>query len=578
LDKFVPGKPDFAAKFLGRIYLLASESYRTQFTANPNKWLAHAPRPKERRIILLGPPMSGKSIVAKHLEEVYGWTVIDTEAELRAAMANKDSKVGQGILKEIRKGGAVSANTVISVVTAKVSGQSHYILDSMLLDPAYVSGLLQGGSMNVDMIVCLQDDSGGEELSTRNAKSLRANAHGYSALDVATAKFSVDLEAFSAALVEAGAPPPPKDGEEAPSEPLPNKAPPIYKVSCNGSVDSVVARVRRVIDVFLYDAMPGDAGEVAETTEADPTRWGDSGKLCIVALKEGKVRHGLDDFAAKYRGRFYKLSSEEYYQAFLAAPEVYVGHDYSTKMPVPRVLIVGPPHSGKKSVAQRLSESSGVPILSLHEIINIFDHGTLAVNNLTLINELTGRLTREPYKSKGCIILGLPYLQVEKVLNEETGEEESTEPRDPTEQMMQLLEAGHWVDAVLNLTLKDEDAISRLFVPPTDEELEAKRLASMEDPKEDDEKTEEEIDATIEEMRVTETEERKAAIAEANAASAGQIEAMCGVLAEKAIPVIAIDAAPRIAKVVRHIEQKLQPYLYDRTLLLYQAVLAPAGE
>jgi len=143
--------------------------------------------------------------------------------------------------------------------------------------------------------------------------------------------------------------------------------------------------------------------------------------------------------------------------------------------------------------------------------------------------------------------------------------------------MRELLEGGLYFDAVVVMQLKEEAAVERLMVPATFDELEEKRLAALENPADDDEKTEEELDAEIEELREAEDNERRDNITEVNGRKTEEIERVVAVLSEKAIPMIEIDAAPRAGKVFRAAEKKLHPYIVDRSLLLYQAVECPGA-
>jgi len=573
-DTVTPGKAEFAVKFMGRLFLLSSEEARALFVNNPRKYLKTDPRPKERRVVVLGPPMSGKSEISKKLTEVYGWPILSVAELVSNTIDNFQEGQDKAILEEVRHGGALSSATIAKMVKEKMG--TSWVLDGFPVDAAHAAMLLDDAS-KAHMVVVLQDDSGGEDLTARNNAALEGDG-GYSSLDAASAKFTESLEAFTAALTEAGTPPEPAEGEE----PAPNRAPPVVNVSCNGTLDMVVARVRRAVDPFLYEAAASDAGEAGAATSTDAeepgdaTLWGDTGTLCPVSLRAGKLRHGLDDFVAKYRGHYYKCASEEAMASFMAGPEQFTGEDFAATMPAPRVLVMGPPASGKKTLVSSLSKTYDVPVMSLEEIVNIFDHGTVAVDNNTIISEIQSRLDREPYKSKGCILCGLPYLKVDKIQNEE-GEWEEGEPRDPLEQFTQLLEAELFMDAVVILSLSEDAATTRLLVPATEAELEAKRVEGMEDPAEDDEKTEEEIDAAIEELRAADLEERTAAITEANQAAMDTIDAAVAVFEEKAIPLIRLDASPRASKVIRAVEKSLHSYLKDRSLLLNQAILCPGG-
>merc|ERR1712166_982129 len=586
-DTAVVGKPELAVKYNSRVFLCSSQAARSQFIAAPRLFLQKRPCPKNRRVIVCGPPASGKRSVAAALAEHYGWKHISAVDLLQEeisrpaadqAAAGQNRKAGffvqdgsQGFLKQLRSGSTIPNNKLLELLMAAADKidptQGGWVLDGLPLhkDSAFALVNLEG-KLRPDLVVMLEAE-GTEELVERASA---AGWHNAAQVEASITKYTADYEAFKEVLAEVGKPPEvpePAEGEEL-AEPEPSREPPIAAISCAGPLTTVIGRVRRIIDPFVLTAAACDASEAEaapDPIEGDPTQWGEAGELCPVMLSEGKVRHGMSDFTVKFKRKFYKCSSEQTMEKFTGAPELFTGREFS--LPPPRVLVMGPPESGHLTLANTLASETAAVVQDLNKTITAVDHGTVAVSNRVVLSELN----RHQLASQGVVSLGLPYLRVASTINDE-GEEEFEEVRDPAEQMMALLEGGVYFDAVIVVTQADELAVERLLVQPTFDELEAKRLESVEDPAEDDEKSEEDLDAEIEEW--------SGAISEANNAAADAIEALLAVLEEKQIPVLKLDGKNRPAKLSPLALTNLGPLLgQERNELLAKAVNPPpAGE
>ena len=78
--RVVVGKGEFACEYASRVFLLENEENQKIFIENPRKFLTKRPEmPKDYAIAILGPRKSGKTTVAKMLEEKYGWKAIEME-------------------------------------------------------------------------------------------------------------------------------------------------------------------------------------------------------------------------------------------------------------------------------------------------------------------------------------------------------------------------------------------------------------------------------------------------------------------------------------------------------------------
>ncbi|XP_053736927.1 adenylate kinase 9 [Synchiropus splendidus] len=93
------------------------------------------------------------------------------------------------------------------------------------------------------------------------------------------------------------------------------------------------------------------------------SRWG---RICPVALREGKVVQGKPEFPVGFHDKLYILSCQEAYQKFLANPRRYL------LPPMPRkpcrIAIIGPPMSGKSTLCKLLAEHYEAVVLDVVEL------------------------------------------------------------------------------------------------------------------------------------------------------------------------------------------------------------------
>ncbi len=80
------------------------------------------------RLVFLGAPGVGKGTQARRLEEEYGWTVIATGDLLRQAIA-EDTPLGQQAKAYIQRGELVPDTLVNQIVSERLQGLEHFILD-----------------------------------------------------------------------------------------------------------------------------------------------------------------------------------------------------------------------------------------------------------------------------------------------------------------------------------------------------------------------------------------------------------------------------------------------------------------
>uniref|UniRef100_A0A8D0GJC1 Adenylate kinase 9 n=1 Tax=Sphenodon punctatus TaxID=8508 RepID=A0A8D0GJC1_SPHPU len=104
------------------------------------------------------------------------------------------------------------------------------------------------------------------------------------------------------------------------------------------------------------------------------SRWG---RACPVALKEGNIVMGLPDLAVSFLGRMYVLSSEAALRAFMLNPRPYL----LPPMPLPpcKVLVYGPPLSGKSTVCNLIASKYKGKVLKISDSEVTADHPEVQV-------------------------------------------------------------------------------------------------------------------------------------------------------------------------------------------------------
>jgi YHS domain-containing protein len=74
--ELVRGNFNLSVIFQGKIYILSTPDALNKFHINPNKYLTflapHPPPPTPIKVVVLGPPVSGKSTHARALAQYYG--------------------------------------------------------------------------------------------------------------------------------------------------------------------------------------------------------------------------------------------------------------------------------------------------------------------------------------------------------------------------------------------------------------------------------------------------------------------------------------------------------------------------
>ena len=112
----VKGKPFLSVSYAGRLFALSTPERCEKFMANPKPFLQSKPKPPQVRVMLLGPPSSGKTSIAKHLSSRYGCVHVDMVASIEEAAADETRRESAPIKQALVAGGPVPPKSINDVL------------------------------------------------------------------------------------------------------------------------------------------------------------------------------------------------------------------------------------------------------------------------------------------------------------------------------------------------------------------------------------------------------------------------------------------------------------------------------
>uniref|UniRef100_A0A8B9DH83 Adenylate kinase 9 n=1 Tax=Anser cygnoides TaxID=8845 RepID=A0A8B9DH83_ANSCY len=323
------------------IYFFSSKENKETFMKNPIKYICQ-PKPKPPvpvKIAIVGPPKSGKTTVARKFASVYGLLRLTIGDAIRLVINNQpESALGLQLKRHLHKGLTVPDELAIQA------------LDVALMD-------------RVCTIVI-----DGYPVTRKQVRLLE------SARIIPVKIFELEMDAkevFRRALLD-------KESMNRPSYPVHDSSQILaIKNSCyKQHIDAIrtyykkehqnwcvidasqskwwiwnkvlreVQVVVKEIQIYLERIKEGKAASIADlciTPEELQCRLGEFGQYCPVSLAEkGELVDCSStsslQFAAEFRGHYYKMASQEELEKFLSRPEVYVPPLAPHPLPPPHML------------------------------------------------------------------------------------------------------------------------------------------------------------------------------------------------------------------------------------------------
>ncbi|XP_054943366.1 adenylate kinase 9 [Physeter macrocephalus] len=312
------------------IYFLSSKETREKFMKNPIKYIRQ-PKPKPTipiRIALLGPPKSGKTTVAKKISSDYGLKRLSIGDALRYVLNHQpDTELALMLNWHLRKG--MTAPDELAVQALELSlmesicNTAGVVIDGYPVSKYQVS-LLEARS--VIPVVIFELDVPSEEifkrllLEKKKEPSLPYPLHNSSQIiAVKNSKYRKNIDEIRQYYQEQHQNWYVIDGFHS-------------KWWVWNEVIKKVKLVNKHMQIYLGRIKAGKAAcidKLCISPEELISRLGEFGQFCPVSLAESHelVDCSLTDsleFAAEFRGHYYKMSSQEKLNRFLENPELYV--------------------------------------------------------------------------------------------------------------------------------------------------------------------------------------------------------------------------------------------------------------
>uniref|UniRef100_A0A8C2TCB1 Adenylate kinase 9 n=1 Tax=Coturnix japonica TaxID=93934 RepID=A0A8C2TCB1_COTJA len=310
----VMGNPELAVSFLGKMYVLSSPEALKMFMLNPRPYLLPPMPMPPCKVLVFGPPLSGRTTVCKLIANKYKGKVAEQvrRYEIEKLMKkNKDRFPGAP-----EKGG--------------------WVVDNFPLSEGHWSALSERGLLP-DTVVCLKDTETGVLLYSEGPVTSLLQSKSKSISNLFFGGINI-LITFS--------------------EPFKYRGWELSNEDLDEEAEDLAAEAEAVED---NEAEEEENEEDEEKAKEKKRRMGDTKHFCPVSLKEDYVLYpGLPEHAVKYQEKIYYFSNPEYIDQFLKNPEEYVAHNEPLQAPPLRVCLLGVHGAGKTACARWLADKFGI--------------------------------------------------------------------------------------------------------------------------------------------------------------------------------------------------------------------------
>ncbi|XP_077977825.1 adenylate kinase 9-like isoform X2 [Glandiceps talaboti] len=324
-----PGYPTYPVIYRQNIYFMSSLQARDKFIQDPLHYLKQpSPKPVVAvRMAILGPPKSGKTTLANRFAQDFGMVRLSIGEALRTVL-NTQSKteLAKEINLHLRKGLTVPDELAIQALEVALLDMRcqcrGYILDGFPLTKKQVDLMTERSIIPVRVLE-LEVDS--KELMLRGMKDRHSSERSLPLHD------SAQILAIRMAAWQKEISPVREWYKDQHRNWIPISGERskwwVWQKAGEEGRKSV-----HQIQTYLQKISDGNAASIADmcvTPEEFNIRLGDFGQYCPVSLaKRGELVdcsvHPTLDFAAEFRGRYYKMGSKEDLNEFLENPEQFV--------------------------------------------------------------------------------------------------------------------------------------------------------------------------------------------------------------------------------------------------------------
>ncbi|XP_019375651.1 PREDICTED: adenylate kinase 9 [Gavialis gangeticus] len=312
------------------IYFFTSRENKDKFMKNPIKYIRQ-PKPKPSvpvKIAIVGPPKSGKTTVAKKFASIYGLMRLSIGDAIRLVLTNQpESELALMLKWHLHKG--LTAPDELAVHALEVALMDHVcttagvvidgypvtrkqvnLLESMRIIPVKIFELQMDAKEVFRRALQDKERTPGLPYPAHDSAQILAIRNSCYRQQIDAVKTYYEKEHQNWSVVDASQ----------------------SKWWIWNKIVKEVQIIIRQIQIYLERIREGKAANIADlciTTQELQSRLGEFGQYCPVSLAEKgelvdcSVTSSLQ-FAAEFRGHYYKMASQKELDKFLNTPEVYV--------------------------------------------------------------------------------------------------------------------------------------------------------------------------------------------------------------------------------------------------------------
>ncbi|XP_062872509.1 adenylate kinase 9 [Trichomycterus rosablanca] len=337
-----PVSASFPVCFHNSIYFFASIKTRNTFMMNPIKYLRQSkPNPSlPIKLAIIGPPKSGKTMVARMFAQEYGLSRLSIGDAMRAVLNNQGkTELATQMLKHLNQGLTVPEELAIQclevVLMNLICSTRGYVLDGFPMTKKQAD-LMEARSIIPVRVIELQLDT--EEVLRRGLEDKIKSNRPYpihnstQILNTRNLCFKREVNALQQHFKQQYHNWVPVDAHKS------------KWWVWNQVLDKVCISMRHIHN-YLKRIRKGQAASIdclCITPRELQSRLGEFGHYCPVSLGLHKhlvdCTHDKSPKLAEFRGCYYKLSSREYLQMFLETPEQFVVPNCPHQLPLPELL------------------------------------------------------------------------------------------------------------------------------------------------------------------------------------------------------------------------------------------------
>ncbi|XP_060229270.1 adenylate kinase 9 [Meriones unguiculatus] len=326
------------------IYFFSSKKTREKFMTNPIKYIRQ-PKPKSTmpvKIMIVGPPKSGKTTVAKKLASEYGFKRLSVGDALRGLLSNHpETELSLMINWHLHKGMMVPDELAVQALDIALMDTScntvGVVIDGYPLTAKQMN-LLETRTI-IPMIIFELDVPSKEIfkrllLERKSEQSLPYPVHNSTQIIAfKNSKYRKNVDEIRKFYQEQHQNWHVIDGFHS-------------KWWVWNEVIKDIQQMNRYIQTYMERIKEGKAAcidKLCITPEELISRLGEFGQFCPVSLAESNelidcsITSSLE-FAAEFRGHYYKMSSLENLNKFLKTPEAYVPPLAPNPLPAPDMI------------------------------------------------------------------------------------------------------------------------------------------------------------------------------------------------------------------------------------------------